>query len=112
MDRTIWKILLQSVYRASRRLPKPTRRPQFADSLIVAMFLWSVWQHRPLSWACQRGHYGPLFRPRKLPSISQFTRRIKTPRCQQILQYVHDQLARPHQPTSVSYLDGKSMLVG
>ena len=111
MDRTIWKIVLQSIGRASRRLPRPTRRPQFPDSLIVAMFLWSVWQHRPLSWACHRCHYGSLFRPRKLPSISQFTRRIKTRRCQQILQHMHDQLAAAHHPTSLSYLDGKSMLV-
>jgi len=111
MDRTIWKIVLQSIHRASRQLPKPTRRPQFSDSLIVAMFLWSLWQHRPLCWACQRCHYGALFRPRKLPSISQFTRRIKTARCIRILQLMHDQLARPDDPTSLSYLDGKSMLV-
>ena|SRR4051812_1383578 len=112
MDRTIWKIVFQSIRRAARRLPSPRRRPQFPDSLIVAMFLWSVWQHRPLCWACDRSHYGALFRPRKLPSISQFTRRVKTWRCQQILQHVHNDLAKPHLPTSVSYLDGKSMLVG
>jgi hypothetical protein len=111
MDRTIWKIVLQAIHNAHRQLYKPKRRPQYPDWLIVAMFLWSVWHHRPLSWACQRGHYGDLFRPRKIPSISQFTRRIKTNRCQQILQRVHDELARAQVGSSISYLDGKAMLV-
>ena len=111
MDRTIWKIVLQAIHHAHRRLPKANRRPEYPDWLIVAMFLWSVWQQRPLSWACQRGHYGDLFRPRKIPSVSQFTRRIKTSRCQQILQQVHDELAKAQVSSSISYLDGKAMLV-
>jgi Transposase DDE domain len=111
MDRTIWKIAFQAIHQAHRHLPGPRRRPQYPDWLIVAMFLWSVWHHRPLSWACQRGHYGDLFRPRKIPSVSQFTRRIKTSRCQQILQQVHDQLAKPQVGSFISYLDGKAMLV-
>lgn len=111
MDRTIWKIILQSIHHAHRQLPRPRRRPRYPDWLIVAMFLWSVWHQRPLSWACQRDHYGNLFRPRKIPSISQFTRRIKSVRCQQILQQVHEELARTQVGSSISYLDGKAMLV-
>src|ERR1043165_1067616 len=111
MDRTIWKIVLQTIRAAHRRQPRPRRRPQYPDWLIVAMFLWSVWHQRPLSWACQRSHYGDLFRPRKIPSVSQFTRRIKTSRCRQILQQVHDALARTPLASSISYLDGKAMLV-
>src|SRR4029078_7979289 len=84
----------------------------FSDALIVAMYLWSVWHDRCLSWACDKRHYGKFFRPRKLPSVSQFTRRVKTPRCQRILQAVHQELAGHVRPTRISYLDGKPLTVG
>lgn len=115
-DRQQWKAVVSAVKRASRRasrcLPKPKRRPRFPDWLVVAMFLWSVWHDRCLSWACDRSHYGVLFRPRKLPSVSQFTRRIRTGRCRQILQWVHEELSEMHLATPVSYLDGKPLTVG
>jgi hypothetical protein len=65
-----------------------------------------------MSFACDRGNYGTLFRPRKLPSISQFTRRIKTPRCQRLLQALQNDLSAIATPTTVSYLDGKPLVVG
>jgi len=76
------------------------------------MYLWSVWHDRSLSWACQKKNYGKVFRPRQLPSISQFTRRIKTERCQKLLQAVHEDVADLQTPTSMSYLDGKPLVVG
>jgi hypothetical protein len=75
------------------------------------MYLWSVWHDRPLCWACDRTHYGSLFRPRLLPSVSQFTRRIKSDDCQQILRLVHDQLAQRGLMTDQGYIDGKPLLV-
>ena len=112
VEREQWHTVLSAVKRASRRLPKPKRRPKFPDWLIVAMFLWAVWHDRCLSWACGRSHYGALFRPRKLPSVSQFTRRLKTRRCRQILQWVHEGLSEAHLATPVSYVDGKPLTVG
>src|SRR5438034_11761576 len=113
MDRELWRIVLAAVKRAARVVARvaPGRRPRFADWLIVAMYIWCVWHDRPLSWACDRWHYGRLFRPRKLPSISQFTRRIKSDRCQLILQYVHDELAEPRLITYQGYFDAKPLLV-
>jgi Transposase DDE domain len=110
-EREQWQAVVSAVKRAARRLPKPRRRPRYPDRLVVAMFLWAVWHDRCLSWACDRSHYGALFRPRKLPSVSQFTRRIKSPRCRQILQWVHEDLAETHLASPVSYLDGKPLLV-
>jgi hypothetical protein len=111
MDREIWTLNLAAIKRAARALKRSGRRPKFADWLIVAMYLWSVWHDRPLCWACDRDHYGTLFRPRKLPSVSQFTRRIKTQRCQAILQHVHDQMARRNQIIQIGLIDGKPLLV-
>jgi len=71
-----------------------------------------VWHDRTLSWACDRCHYGRLFRPRALPSVSQFTRRVKGDDCQKILQLVHDEFAQRGLVTAEGYVDGKPLLVG
>jgi len=111
-DREVWSKVLSSVRRAARSLPKPRRRPVFPDWLIVAMYLWSVWHDRTLSWACERDHYGRLFRPRgKLPSVSRFARRVQSPRCRQVLRLVHADLSEMHLASPVSYLDGKPLTV-
>ena len=52
MDRELWTIVLDSVKRCAKRLPRPTRRPAYADWLIVAIYLWGVWHERPLCWGC------------------------------------------------------------
>ena len=111
MDRTTWKAVLVIVKQESRklkRLPKTT----YADWLIVAMLLWHTAHDRPKYWACDRANYRPWFRPRNLPSNSQFARRIKSKRCLDILQAVHLKTAQIDQPTSLSYLDGKPLVVG
>ena len=96
MDREFWTSVLNAIHCAARRVGwhGGRRRPVYPNWLIVAMYVWSVWHDRTLSWACDRRHYGALFRPRRLPSISQFTRRIKSDDCQRILQLVHDQFAQ------------------
>jgi hypothetical protein len=111
MDRDIWKQVTGAIRRAARATKPSVRDPEYSDYLIAAMYLWSVWHDRPLSWAGDRGHYGPLFRPRKLPSVSQFTRRVKTPSIEAILQRVHDELAEVHLCSEVSFLDGKALEV-
>jgi hypothetical protein len=115
MDRELWGIVMRAVRKATRAVGDPGRRtPVYPHRLIVAMYLWSVWHDRCLSWACDRSHYGAPFRPRgPLPSVSQFTRRVKGPVCQAILQHVHGQLAGlgvAGSPTG--YFDGKALLVG
>jgi hypothetical protein len=93
MDHTIWAIVTAAVDRALRAIPHRGRRPVFGDRLIILMVLWIGWHDRCLSWACDRTHYGSLFRPRRLPSISRFSRRVKGDRIQLVLQHVHDDLA-------------------
>jgi hypothetical protein len=111
MDREIWNRIVRSVKAAARRVKPSVRCPRFGDRLIVTMYLWAVWHDRPQCWACDKSHYGALFRPRKLPSVSQFNRRIKTDSCQQILQRVHNHQADLDRPVAVNYIDGKPLLV-
>jgi len=111
MDRDIWTITMQAVHRAARAVPHRGRKLKYPHWLIVAMYLWSVFNDRCLSWACDRTHYGALFRPRKLPSISQFTRRVGEDTFQAILQKVHEQLLSCGVVSQVGYLDGKPIVV-
>jgi hypothetical protein len=111
MDRDVWTLVMDAIRRATRGVKPSVLNPRFADALIVAMYLWTVWHDRPLCWAADRSHYGPLFRPRKLPSVSQFTRRVKTNSVRLILQAVHEDLAQTHLASPVAYLDGKTLAV-
>ena len=97
MDRDLWTFVLRAVRRAASEVGwhGGQRRPVYANGLIAAMYIWSVWHDRPLCWACDRAHYGGPFRPpRRLPSVSQFTRRVRSDDCRRILQRVHDAFAQ------------------
>lgn len=111
MDRDVWQTILAAIKRAAPMVEPSVRSPLFADWLIVAMYFWTCWHDRPQCWACEREHYGRLFRPGKLPSISQFNRRLKTASVMRIQQLVHDELAQIGLPTPVSFVDGKPLPV-
>jgi hypothetical protein len=114
MDRDVWRIVLDSIKRACRAVGKTHggRRPRYPNWLVVAMYVWAVWHDRTMSWACDRGHYSGVFRPRgTLPSVSQFTRRVKSDACQAVLQRVHDELAQRGLLSDEGYLDGKALSV-
>jgi hypothetical protein len=113
MDRELWAEVLAAVRRAAAEVGwnGGRRPPLYANWLIVAIYLWSAWHDRPLCWACDRAHYNGLFRPRRLPSVSQFTRRIKSDDCRRILQRVHDAFAQRGLCVDEGYVDGKPLLV-
>ena len=120
MDRELWALVMASIRRASRSVGWPgRRRPTFPTWLIVAMELWRVWHNQSLSWACDRSHYGGLFRPRKrtedgrcLPSVSRFARRVKSDAARAVLQRVHDELSgRGVDVAGLRYVDGKPLPV-
>jgi hypothetical protein len=111
MDREIWTTLRTSVKRICRSMKPAGRKPTFTDLQIALMYFWSVWQGGCLGWACEKIHYGDLYRPRKLPSSSQFRRRVNEPAFQKLLQAIHMDLARASFCSPVKYLDGKPLLV-
>lgn len=111
MDREIWSAVLVAIKRAARRVEPTVRSPLFADWLIVAMYFWTCWHDRPQCWACDREHYGRLFRPRKLPSVSQFNRRLRTYSVERIQQRVHNDLAKIGVVMPVNFIDGKPLLI-
>ncbi len=113
MSSQLWKTVYRAIRMVNRSIPREGRRPTHPDTLIVAMYLWSVGHDRPLCWAADRANYSSVFRPRGLPSRSQFCRRIKTERCQAILRGVHQRLADVDQgdATWMAFMDGRGFRV-
>lgn len=111
MDRRQWSIVVDTIESVARRLPRPKRRVLYSDQLIARMYFWSVAHDRPLMWACRRENYSSLFRPRRLPSVSQFCRRVSSERMKVLLQKVHDRLAGSPAAGDLSYIDGKPLVV-
>ena len=111
MDRNVWKQVSRAVRSAERRIARRGRRPSYSDRLIVLMYFWSVWRDRPLCWACEREHYHALFRPKRLPSISQFCRRVKGGRVEAMIRLVNERLARDPAAPTLAFIDGKALPV-
>jgi hypothetical protein len=100
-----------AIRQVNRKFPRPTRRFTFPDTLILAMFMWSVAHDRPRCWAAQREHYYGPFRPRRLPSRSQFMRRLNSPRCQAMLTALHKHLAGRPQRDQLAFIDGHALVI-
>lgn len=102
-----WKVVYQTIRQVSRSMPRPPRRPEYSDALIVAIYLWAVMHDRPQGWACSRENYGSRFRPRRLPSQSRLSRRIRGARCQEVLTTVYMRIAEVDRPSTVNMVDGR-----
>jgi hypothetical protein len=76
------------------------------------MYVWSVAHDRPKCWAALRSSYYGPFRPRRLPSRSQFERRLAKPRAQTLLQAVWAKLAESDEVPAVLLMDGRPLTVG
>ena len=111
MDREIWRTVMRAVRAACREVWDPMRECEYPLRQIVAMYLWAVWHDRNLTWACDPDHYGRLFCPRALPSLSQFSRRIRTDAARAVLQHVHDRLRACGVASETGYFDGKPLTV-
>lgn len=111
MDTKIWKLICRAIRSADRIISRVGRKPRYTDQQIVKMYLWSVAHDRPLCWACERSHYNNMYRPKQLPSISQFCRRVKTQRIKQMLEAVSSYFIHHRTPAGVAFLDGKPLVV-
>ncbi len=107
-----WKSVYTTLKQLNRSLPRAKRKCTYSDPLIVAMYIWAVLHERPLCWAVQRISYNRIFRPRRLPSYSQFKRRVRTPRFGRMLEEVNAHLSQRTIPAPLMYVDGKALPVG
>jgi hypothetical protein len=112
MDTDVWKVLAAAANAVARSIPPLNANTQYSDALILKMYLWAALHERPLCWACQRAHYTSRFRPRRLPSVSQFCRRVQAARFATLLGRLHTRLTRRNaEQPGVLIVDGKPLLV-
>jgi hypothetical protein len=107
----MWTVLTCAVAVTCRGLRRPRRRFTFGDRLIIQMWLWAVVHDRPLCWACRRDSYSTLFRPRRLPCVSQFCKRLKTRRFVRIRLRLHEVLSAGGRAELLSFIDGKALVI-
>ena len=111
MDKNVWDQIRRAVRSAERVVKRTGRRPQFSDRQIVQMFFVSVIFDRPRCFACHRESLPSCFRPRRLPSYSQFCRRLHSPRVIAMVEHVATLLGRGERPVRLGYVDGKELPV-
>ena len=111
MDKEIWTIITRTIVAVNRSIKRVRRRSSYTDVLILRMYIWAVWHDRPMCWACQRSNYGALFRPGVLPSVSQFSRRLRTERIEEMMNSVHERLIEHEELSQISFFDGKPFAI-
>jgi len=109
MEPRDWKVICHAIRSSDRRVPRVGRRKRFSDPMIVRMYCWTVAHDRPMCWGCDRKHYTNRMRPKQLPSVSQFSRRLRSVRVQTMLKLVNEYLTRSSRDHSLSFLDGKAV---
>lgn len=111
MDKDVWQIIRNAIRSADRSVARFGRRPQFSDRLILQMYFWTVAHDRPRCFAAKRDNYSSAFRPRNLPSYSQFCRRLHDARVLAMIEHVHHRLSASPQPVKLAFIDGKALPV-
>ena len=112
MERELWAWLMIAVRDVSRQR-WDTAYHTHTTATIVRVYLWAVLHDRPVVWACEPRHWDRLTRPKKLPSQSTMSRRLRHPSVQSFLEAIGRRLVGELQPTLWMFklLDGKPLTV-
>ena len=84
MERELWK----SLYVICVQLDKPWGRWKFSSSDIVLVYLWAALHDRPMSWAANKDNWPLDLCPKRLPSQSQLSRRMRRNDTQELMTQV------------------------
>jgi hypothetical protein len=83
----------------------------YSLGLITLIYFYAVLlNHSPL-WACQRRNWPIGYRRLRLPSYSQFNRRLKWPQTDRLIGQINDELRRRLPQTGLKFVDGKPLVV-
>jgi hypothetical protein len=110
MEGELWK----GVYRVVTEVGKQgrSRCVQFSDAHVVLVFLWSVLNQRPTSWACDPQNWPAPQRQVPRPSPSTMSRRLRRPAVQAFLDEVERRCQQVFPASGLRCLDGKPLPIG
>lgn len=114
-DRQLWQTLSSALTVLHRRHPE--RYGRFSGRFfhptarVLRVYLWAVFNERPVYWACRRGNWRGVKPPAMLPNQSTMSRRLRHPETARWLQLLLDEL-QPHEGLQlVRRLDAKPLTV-
>jgi hypothetical protein len=81
MERELWKLLYDIAMKLDN--PEDTRRYTAGD--IVRVYFWCALHDRPMSWGVVKANWPEELRPRRLPSQSNFSRRMRRSDTEQLM---------------------------
>jgi len=93
--------------------PHRRGRNLFSDAVIVLVYFWSVINDRPVCWACHHANWRAGLRPRRLPSQSRMSRRLRSVGVRRLIDTLEERVLRGGraQPLACA-VDGKPLPVG
>jgi len=93
--------------------PHARGRNLFSDAVIVLVYLWSVINDRSVLWACVPKNWPGDLRPRRLPSQSRMSRRLRAASVRELLGKLEERVLRAGRPAPLACaVDGKALPVG
>lgn len=108
MTRQLWRDVSAAINRVAKNWPREDKRTH-TTARVVRIYLWSVVNHRPVYWACDRDHWVGVKAP-TLPSQSTMSRRLAHDDTERFLLRLLDALA-PNIGGAIQAIDGKPLIV-
>jgi hypothetical protein len=110
MERELWPALYRRIQETAKGIQQKYVHHQ--PGVVVAVYFWAVIHERHPAWACQEENWaGVADRPRKLPSASTLSRRLKRIGIGVFLRALAERLTSGV-PPRVAAVDGKPLPVG
>jgi len=110
MEHQLWNEIVRLLDALDK--PRPRRAQTFTDARIVQVWYWAVIHDRPVSWACQRGHWPLHLRRRPLPCDGWMSRRLRTASVRALLAQLEQRVIAPTEPGVYWMIDGKPLPIG
>lgn len=110
MEHQLWKAIVVVLATLDKRAKSTAF--DFSDEDIVKVYYWAVIHDRSTYWACDRRHWPPHLRKRKLPSQSTMSVRLRSASVIALLNALEHRVLAPKKPGVFWVIDGKPLPIG
>ena len=113
MDCELWKSIVFQIKAVDRNYRRRKASRKFTHSVgkIVWVYLWSVFNDRPVYWACKLENYRGVQHPKSIPDQSCMSRRLRCNQTHTFIRSVIKRLTEAERCRLVKAIDGKPLPV-